>query len=217
VSNSTPSVRPPQQRRSRDSYERVLGAAHALLEENGFDGFTVQEVARRASVSVGAIYERFGNKETLLRAVHARLMESMTRATQAAAARHGHRDDAAQAIDDAVVSAAQVMSANRKALRVFMHLGAVDAVISDAGSTSSRAQCASFKLALMPYVEQFGHPQPEVALDVVFRVVYSTLARQVMYGPVFESDVRLSWKRLIAELSDLGAAYLRVDGRTVKR
>ena len=60
-------VRPPKQRRSRESYERVLEAAHTLLEENGFDGFTIQEVAARSGVSVGAIYERFGNKESLLR------------------------------------------------------------------------------------------------------------------------------------------------------
>jgi AcrR family transcriptional regulator len=71
-------VRPPKQRRSRESYERVLDAAHALLEENGFEGLTVQEVAARSGVSIGAIYERFGNKETLLRAVHARLMEAMS-------------------------------------------------------------------------------------------------------------------------------------------
>ena len=73
-------VRPPKQRRSRESYERVLDAAHTLLEENGFEGFTVQEVAARSGVSIGAIYERFGNKESLLRAVHARLMESMSEA-----------------------------------------------------------------------------------------------------------------------------------------
>ena len=70
-------VRLPKQKRSRESYERVLDAAHGLLEQNGFEGFTVQEVAARANVSVGAIYERFGNKETLLRTVHARLMDTI--------------------------------------------------------------------------------------------------------------------------------------------
>src|SRR5581483_3122278 len=93
-------IRPPQQRRSRESYERVLDAAHVLLEENGFEGFTVQEVAARAGVSVGAIYERFGNKETLLRAVHARLMEAMA-AGEGAAVSDGAAD-AAGAIAGAV-------------------------------------------------------------------------------------------------------------------
>ena len=201
-------VRPPKQRRSRESYERVLDAAHALLEENGFDGFTVQEVAVRSGVSVGALYERFGNKETLLRAVHARLMEAMTRAGDAAVARIDAQQGAAAAIAAAVGGVAQVMRRNQKALRAFMHLGAVDEVISARGSESSVAQSAAFKRSLMPYADDFRHPEPTVALDVAFRITYSTLARQVMYGPVFESDRRLSWKRLVDELSAVCTAYL---------
>ena len=92
-------VRPPKQRRSRESYERVLDAAHTLLEENGFEGFTVQEVAARSDVSVGAIYERFGNKESLLRSVHARLMDSMSAPTRRSSASGRAAEDAADAIE----------------------------------------------------------------------------------------------------------------------
>jgi AcrR family transcriptional regulator len=201
-------VRPPKQRRSRESYERVLDAAHVLLEENGFDGFTVAEVALRSGVSVGALYERFGSKETLLRSVHGRLMAVMTRASNVAATRVDPEQDAAAAIGAAVAGVAVVMRQNRKALRAFMHLGAVDEVISARGSESSVAQSMAFKRALMPYVDDFRHPEPTVALDVAFRVTYSTLARQIMYGPVFESDRPLSWKRLVQELTALCVAYL---------
>jgi AcrR family transcriptional regulator len=202
-------IRPPQQRRSRESYERVLDAAHALLEENGFEGLTVQEVARRSGVSVGAIYERFGNKETLLRAVHARLMESMSEAGQAAGDPAARADGAAGGAIVAVVGGmARIMNENRKALRAFMHLGAVDEVISARGSQASIALSKTFKRQLRPYRSEFRHPDPEVALDVAFRVAYSTLARQVMYGSVFESDRRLSWKRLVDELGAVCAVYL---------
>ena len=201
-------VRPPKQRRSRESYERVLDAAHTLLEENGFEGFTAQEVAVRSGVSIGAIYERFGSKETLLRAVHQRLMESMSEAGELAASRTGPPDGARAAITASVAGMARVMSDNRKALRAFMHLGAVDEVISARGSAASIALSKSFKRSLAPYAAEFGHPHPDVALDVAFRIAYSTLARQVMYGPVFESDRRLSWKRLVDELSAACAAYL---------
>ena len=53
----------------------MLDASIQLLEEKGFDAFTVQDVSQRADVSVGAIYARFGNKESLLRAVHGRAMD----------------------------------------------------------------------------------------------------------------------------------------------
>lgn len=201
-------VRPPKQRRSRESYERVLEAAHALLEENGFEGFTAQEVAARSGVSIGAIYERFGNKETLLRAVHARLMEAMSEAGEAGGDPAAGADSAAAAVRAVVGAMARIMNDNRKALRAFMHLGAVDEVISERGSHASIAVSKSFKAALTPYVKEFAHPDPPVALDVAFRIVYSTLARQVMYGPVFESDRRISWKRAVDELGRACAAYL---------
>ena len=201
-------VRPPKQRRSRESYERVLDAAHALLEENGFEGLTVQEVAARSGVSVGAIYERFGNKETLLRDVHARLMKSMSQAGESAGDPAAAAGGAAAAVAAVVAGMARVMNDNRKALRAFMHLGAVDEVISARGSQASIALSKTFKRALMPYAAEFRHPEVEVALDVAFRIAYSTLARQVMYGPVFESDRRLSWKRLVDEISAACAAYL---------
>jgi AcrR family transcriptional regulator len=201
-------VRPPKQRRSRESYERVLDAAHALLEENGFDGFTAHEVAARSGVSVGAIYERFGNKETLLRAVHARLMESMSESGDLAATMAEGADGAAAAVAGAVAGVARGMKENRKALRAFMHLGAVDEVISARGSKASIVLSKSFKRALAPYRSEFRQRDPDMALDVAFRIVYCTLARQVMYGPVFESDRRISWKRLVEELGSACCAYL---------
>ena len=199
-------VRPPKQQRSRESYGRVLDAAHDLLEENGFEGFTVHEVAARASVSVGAIYERFGNKESLLRTVHARLMEAM--------AAHGGEEvaaapeSAAEVIALLVRRVAATMSAHRAILRAFMHLGALDEVISSRGSLESVAVSRQFKEALKPYSSQFRHADPEIAMDVAFRLTYSTLARQVMYGPLFESDFELGWDQLTAELADVCTAYL---------
>ncbi|MCS7008000.1 MAG: helix-turn-helix domain-containing protein, partial [Thermoleophilia bacterium] len=70
-------VRPPKQRRSQASLERVLEASRTLLEEGGFDTFTIQDVSQRAGVSVGAIYARFGSKVGLLRAVHKAAMETI--------------------------------------------------------------------------------------------------------------------------------------------
>src|SRR5262249_11946982 len=137
-----------------------------------------------------------------------RLMASMSEANTAAEAAAGSVGDAAAAIAASIAGMAKVMNDNRKALRAFMHLGAVDEVISARGSEASIALSKEFKLSLMPYAGAFGHPHPDVALDVAFRIAYSTLARQVMYGPVFESDRRISWKRMVDEISTACAAYL---------
>jgi AcrR family transcriptional regulator len=63
---SLPALRPPQQRRSRASFERVLEAGARLLEEDGYEAFTLAEVSQRAGVSIGAIYARIDAKETLV-------------------------------------------------------------------------------------------------------------------------------------------------------
>jgi AcrR family transcriptional regulator len=199
-------VRPPKQQRSRESYERVLDAAHGLLEENGFEGFTVQEVAARANVSVGAIYERFGNKETLLRTVHARLMETMAQFDPGESV--VEPADPSQVIAVLVRRVAATMGAHRAILRSFMHLGALDEVISSRGSRESVELSRRFKEALRPHAAEFSHGDPEIALDVAFRMTYSTLARQVMYGPLFESDIDLAWDQLTAELAVACTAYL---------
>jgi len=200
-------LRPPRQKRSRASYERVLDAARALLEENGFEGFTVQEVAARAEISVGAIYERFGNKESLLRVVHGRLMDALTRGA-AGLERGGEIIDPAAAIAAAVATVARVPREHRRILRVFMHLGAVDSEIAARGSQASIELGRAFKAAVLAHRGSIAHPAPELAVDIAFRMVYCTVARQIMYGPVFESERRVGWSTLVDELSAACCAYL---------
>jgi AcrR family transcriptional regulator len=200
-------VRPPRQRRSWESYERVLDAALRLLEENGFEGFTVQEVASRSGVSVGAIYERFGSKESLLRVVHDRAMGSLDAAVRELESQEAPRDPTA-AIVAAVADYARIADEHRRILRAFMHLGAVDELIAQRGSRASTDGGRVFKARVLAHRDAVAHPEPELAVDIAFRMVYCTIARQVMYGPTFESERRVSWGRLVAELGAACAAYL---------
>ncbi|GAA4983462.1 TetR/AcrR family transcriptional regulator [Pseudonocardia tropica] len=47
----------------------LLGAAADVFAERGYDGASVDEIARVAGVSVGSIYSRFGSKQDLFRAL----------------------------------------------------------------------------------------------------------------------------------------------------
>jgi AcrR family transcriptional regulator len=57
---------PPVQARSRRSFERVLAAAGAAFDESGVDRVSMEEVARRAGVSIGAVYRFFPSKSALI-------------------------------------------------------------------------------------------------------------------------------------------------------
>jgi AcrR family transcriptional regulator len=203
------SLRPPKQKRSQESLERVLEASTRLLEENGFDAFTIQDVSQRADVSVGAIYARFGNKESLLRTVHRHAMESLRPEHAAMAAADGRPDhDAQDVIVSAVRTIAGVFHGNERLLRAFMHLGAVDDEISRRGSEASTDLARQFAATVLAHRDQITHPHPEAAVDVAFRMTYCTLARQVMYGPTFESDRPIDWDELVDEVGSACAAYL---------
>ncbi|PKW17004.1 TetR/AcrR family transcriptional regulator [Saccharopolyspora spinosa] len=50
----------------------ILDAAESLVLRDGFDGVTVERIARRAGIGKGAIYREFGSKRELMDALLAR-------------------------------------------------------------------------------------------------------------------------------------------------
>jgi AcrR family transcriptional regulator len=202
-------VRPPKQKRSQASLERVLGASMKLLEDKGFDAFTIQDVSQRADVSVGAIYARFGSKENLLREVHRHAMESLRPQHEAVGAVEETPTGAPrEVVAQAVHMIADIFRGSEPLLRAFMHLGAVDDEISRRGSENSIDLARQFRATVLAHRDEITHPDPEAAVDIAFRMAYCTFARQVMYGPTFESDRPIPWDELVNEVGAACAAYL---------
>ncbi|MEV4257267.1 TetR/AcrR family transcriptional regulator [Spirillospora sp. NPDC049652] len=67
--------RRPVQKRSVERFERLLDACAEVLEEVGLVALTTKEVARRAEVPIGTLYQFFSDKEGLLGALAARNLE----------------------------------------------------------------------------------------------------------------------------------------------
>jgi AcrR family transcriptional regulator len=68
-------VRTPQQQRSRDRVEAILEVALALVVEQGSEALAMREVARRAGVQIGSIYQYFPSKAAILRELAKRNIE----------------------------------------------------------------------------------------------------------------------------------------------
>lgn len=58
--------RRPIQERSRKKFQALLSSAREVLVEVGFDSFTCEEVASRAGVPIGTLYQFFANKYVLV-------------------------------------------------------------------------------------------------------------------------------------------------------
>jgi len=61
---------PTQAKRSETTRRRILDAAHKLYAERGWAATPLDDVARAANVSKGAVYHHFSDKTELLRAVY---------------------------------------------------------------------------------------------------------------------------------------------------
>src|SRR4051812_7854154 len=204
-------LRPPQQRRSRESLERVLNAGERILAKSGYEGFTMPEVGREANASMGLVYGRFENKDALVYAIHRRMLDRMQEHTDGRIAIAAELDlDAA--ITQAVQRLADEFHRERRLLRPFMYRAAVDEKIAKAASKASQAAAGAFREIVLSRQDEIAHEDPELAADVAFRVVYDVLARRIMRGPTFESARRVAWDRLVDELVHVCLAYLR-NGR----
>lgn len=58
--------RRPTQERSRKKFDALLTASRELLTEVGFESFTCEEVALRADVPIGTLYQYFANKYVIV-------------------------------------------------------------------------------------------------------------------------------------------------------
>jgi AcrR family transcriptional regulator len=204
-----PLIRPPLQRRSQESLERVLQAGADLLREVGYEGFTLQEVSARSEVSVGSIYARAASKEALILAIYDRETERMAQENLRIERASRREDLQGRALVEALVhELATTVLGNADTLRVFMHRAVVDQNFWYRGSQGLRRLSATFEGALGERREVIRHPDPDLAIDMAFRLVYDTLARRISHGPDFESDRKVADDVLVRELARAAADYL---------
>ncbi|MEH0743292.1 TetR/AcrR family transcriptional regulator [Vibrio cholerae] len=66
-----------------DKREQILAAAEILVAESGFQGLSMQKLAKQAGVAAGTIYRYFEDKEHLLRELRLSVAQRVANAIQA--------------------------------------------------------------------------------------------------------------------------------------
>ncbi|MGO4187788.1 TetR/AcrR family transcriptional regulator [Pseudarthrobacter sp. TAF60_1] len=202
--------REPKQARSRQSFEKTIEAALALLQEYGSDEFTLADVSTRAGVSIGSIYARFEGKDELLRVAHGRKMDDIDAVTQhlfkslpqnPAA---GLRSVAQEAIEQII----EVLCRYADILRPFMLRASNDETLSQRGLASYAALADHFTTVLRQWP---GEDLEQADIDWCFNVVYSVVARRLGLGSTVEGSGNLPWSEIAANLAGMVASYLQAS------
>ena len=67
----------PRQERAQRRIQDILRSADRLIGEKGLTGTTMTDIAQLSGTSIGAIYQYFPNKETLVAAMRARCLKKL--------------------------------------------------------------------------------------------------------------------------------------------
>ena len=205
-------VRPPLQRRSRETWAKVLDAGVAVLEDGGYEAFTIAAVCARAQVAPTALYARTTSKDALFLAVYehgiARLRSGQDVFDDGA--RWAGLTPAAR-VREAVAEAVGISLRHERFLRAVVLVSAVHPEVRRRGSRYSRELGEAFARVVLTARDAITHPDPEAAVRSCFGTVFAALVIRTAYGPGFATVEPVDDEQFVAELGETAVRFLLAD------
>jgi AcrR family transcriptional regulator len=202
----------PKQDRSRETQERIVRAALELVAEQGREGPTVPEIARRAGVSVGAFYGRFPTKEALFDHVDRRLFEESAHCWVDFLApenwRGRHAAEIVREVVRAWVDAVATHLPLNRALTERWRKAPPSGELRSAAAAHYEAIFDALGRLFEERATEVGHEDPRLAAKMLIEVLDAVLVERLTFRDTFLVPHRLSRPKLIEELSALGVGYL---------
>ena len=205
-------VKPTHQARSQETLERLLEAAEEVVSEKGFDNATVSEIVRRAKSSVGAMYARFNDKDSLLVCLHERFCEQAI-ATAEAALEVSRWEGAsiAEIFSTTVPFLVNVYHLKRGLVRAFIVRGSSDHLFAERAGRLSRAISEKLIVLLTARRDEIKHPHPTMAVDFGLRMTFDTLDQTTLFSEIQRTTITYSQEQLAEELTRAFLSYLGVE------
>jgi AcrR family transcriptional regulator len=206
------SLVPPKQLRSRQTLDRLLDAAEAVIREEGISELTIVKVVKRAQSSVGAFYRRFPDRNTLLFAIqernHARAREIYD--AQLARLEQG-KASLEETLGELFTLRAQQVLKDAPLLHAFVVQEAVLPLFQQEGRKFYAYCRSTMTHVLLSHRDEISHPEPELAAEMVCRTWLGLMEQVVLYGASpFEAGARSGdTATLVAEYTRAMSAYLR--------
>lgn len=195
----------PQQRRSRVTIDSIFEATIQVLLANGLDAVTTAQIAGRAGVSVGSLYQYFPNKNALLAAVVKRHVGEVVDATiRACQSVHGRTiEEMCGTMMSAFVAAKTRRPEVSRALYLPSAAVNADAIVRE---ESLRCSMAVHDMLITARDANFAQPQ------VVSRILCGSIVTPTRAVIEAEGD-REDFERLARHLTSLTLGYLKEVAR----
>jgi AcrR family transcriptional regulator len=202
-------VRPPQQRRSREAWNRVLDAGVGLLEDGGYEAFTIAALCARAGVAPPSLYARTTSKDALFLAVYEHGIGRLREGEEVFADEQRWADLApAELIRTAVADTAGLFLANRRFLGAVVLISAAHAEVRRRGSRYAQQLGDGFTAVVLRAADAIEHADPEAAVRACFGTVFATSVIRVAYGPGFTTPSPVDDDTFVTDLGEQAARYL---------
>ena len=183
------SIKAPKQDRSRASFERVLDAAVELLKEQGYQGFTLQEVSRRSRTSIGSIYCRVKGKDDLFHAVQDHVLANLDAEMESILdPPKWNRVEPRKLILFLVRELAEYLRRHTPVLRALISRELADSVVMKKGKKAHARLADRFQFLMMQHAAEFSHPDPDHAIAFCFNLTYAAIAKHLDLDTITPSN-----------------------------
>lgn len=196
-----PARKSPLQSRSKVTVDVILEAAIRILESEGSLAMTTSRVAEVAGVSVGTLYQYFGNRDAILDALQDRELERATELLQSllqGGMPLSDRDLARRVVEGL--------------MKLYQAAPALHRVLAVEGlRVSPKERVLAFDLRLVTAIRSFlsltKAPIRRTNLDAAAFVIYQSV-RASMLAYLLERPAGVDERALTEELIDLTVSYL---------
>lgn len=202
--------RRPTQERSKRKFDALLQSSRELLVEVGFESFTCEEVAARAEVPIGTLYQFFANKYVIVCELN---RQDLVAVSQELADFHGEIPsmDWLRHMNKLVDHLAELWMTDPSRREVWLAMQSTPSTRAT-GAIHEKEFAEAVQQMLRPLMPRTPRVRRSMMAQVLVHVVYSMLNFSVQDG--------LSHEAAVAELKRLMVAYLLIaekESRTGQR
>lgn len=192
--------RTPLQSRSQETVQRIFAATSRLLASTPFDKITTSEIARKAGISVGALYRFFPEKQSIIDAIAVRHVEEFREEFESSFANMNLQDG--PAFLSAVIDTFVAFLDSRPDFRAIAFGRQISAATRKRETDPNAAGAGLVKNFMVGTLGM----QDLSSLDLRLRIAIETGERLFAYS--YEQNDPEERERIIAELKKLLSGYL---------